>query len=110
MWNKVLHIFSDGNILNHLNCLSKVWNIFWGSLPFNEYTIWEIVINSTDNHKGFLEHVFWIFILTVIVYILKQNMLSEIEIQKRGRHYRVFGIVNDRISNYKQFKHIGAEK
>jgi len=37
-------------------------------------------------------------------------MLSEIEIPKRGRHYRVFVIVNDRISNYKQFKHIGAEK
>ena len=28
-------------------------------------------------------------------------MLSEIEIQKRGRHYRVLGIVNDRISNWR---------
>jgi len=37
-------------------------------------------------------------------------MLSEYEIPKRGRHYHVFGIVNDQISNHKQFKHIGAEK
>jgi len=37
-------------------------------------------------------------------------MLSEIEIPKRGRHYRIFCIINDRILNYKQFMHIGAEK
>jgi len=37
-------------------------------------------------------------------------MLSEIEIPKHGRHYRVFGTVNDRISNYKQIKHIVAEE
>jgi len=37
-------------------------------------------------------------------------MLSEIEITKHGRLYRVFGTIKDRISNYKQIKHIGAEK
>jgi len=37
-------------------------------------------------------------------------MLSENEIPKHGRHYRVFGIIYDRISNYKQFRHIDDEK
>jgi len=79
-----------------INCLSLGRNIFWGSLPFDQYTIWGIVIHSTDNPKGFLEDIFRIFILSY-----------QIDIPKHGRHYNVFGNVNDRISIYKKMKHIG---
>jgi len=35
-----------------------------GSLPFDQYTIWGIVIHSTHNHKGFIEDIFWFYILS----------------------------------------------